>query len=103
MISIVLIFTVGIIPSLISVWVLRQAQAEANDRWQRAISRASRAWVPDDSPPDLPPEPWQIIGDRTCQFNAHSAYIRCAVNPAGPCQGCPHYEPAALTFPNLNY
>jgi hypothetical protein len=32
------------------------------------------------------------IGDVTCQFNAHSPYIRCAVNPSGPCQNCPHYE-----------
>ncbi len=103
MISIVLIFTVGIIPSLISVWVIRQAQADINDRLQRAISRASRAWVPDDSAPDLPPKPWQIIGDRTCQFNAHSAYIRCAVNPAGSCQGCRHYEPANFSLQNLNY
>ncbi len=33
-----------------------------------------------------------LIGDLTCQFNAQSAYLRCAVNPMGPCEGCPHYQ-----------
>jgi hypothetical protein len=33
-----------------------------------------------------------IVGDATCQFNAHSELIRCAVNPAGPCGGCQNYE-----------
>ncbi len=33
-----------------------------------------------------------LIGDITCQFNARCGYLRCAVNPQGPCQGCRHYE-----------
>ncbi len=34
------------------------------------------------------------IGDRTCKYNAHSPYIRCAVNPdVDTCEGCRHYEP----------
>lgn len=33
-----------------------------------------------------------IIGDITCEFNAQSSYIRCAVNPSGPCENCPHYS-----------
>lgn len=32
------------------------------------------------------------IGDTSCQFNARSPVIRCAVNPDGPCEGCQHYE-----------
>ncbi|MGQ9836849.1 MAG: DUF6464 family protein [Cyanobacteriota bacterium] len=32
------------------------------------------------------------IGDPTCRYNAHSPELRCAVNPHGPCEGCPHYE-----------
>lgn len=35
-----------------------------------------------------------ILGDGTCRFNAHSELIRCAVNPEGPCNSCPHYEQA---------
>lgn len=34
------------------------------------------------------------IGDPTCRYNAHSPELRCAVNPYGPCEGCPHYEKA---------
>ncbi|MBF2029933.1 MAG: hypothetical protein IGS48_24790 [Oscillatoriales cyanobacterium C42_A2020_001] len=44
-----------------------------------------------------------MVGDLSCQFNGRSAYLRCAVNPSGPCKGCPYYEP--ITFPeerNLN-
>ena len=28
------------------------------------------------------------IGDVNCQYNAHSALLRCAINPDGPCQDC---------------
>jgi hypothetical protein len=37
--------------------------------------------------------PPEYIGDPTCRYNAHSPELRCAVNPCGPCEGCPHYEP----------
>jgi Family of unknown function (DUF6464) len=34
------------------------------------------------------------IGDRTCKYNAHSPYLRCAVTPdVDTCEGCRHYEP----------
>jgi len=32
-----------------------------------------------------------VMGDITCQYNAQSEIVRCAVNPAGPCDGCSHY------------
>lgn len=28
----------------------------------------------------------------TCKFNAQSRYLRCAVNPCGPCENCGLYE-----------
>lgn len=34
-----------------------------------------------------------ILGDITCLYNAHSELLRCAVNPNGPCRGCPDYRP----------
>lgn len=34
-----------------------------------------------------------LVGDISCRFNARSCYLRCAVNPQGPCQDCRHYEP----------
>jgi hypothetical protein len=39
--------------------------------------------------------PMNYLGDTSCQFNAHSPFIRCAVNPSGPCQGCSFYEASA--------
>lgn len=35
-----------------------------------------------------------ILGDASCQYNARSELVRCAVNPQGPCHGCRFYEPA---------
>lgn len=36
-----------------------------------------------------------VIGDSTCEYNAHSELVRCAVNPSGPCQQCTHYHPSS--------
>ena len=35
-------------------------------------------------------EKW--IGDADCQYTARSQYLRCAVNPEGPCEGCKYKE-----------
>ena len=35
----------------------------------------------------------QDIGDPTCTHNAKSPYLRCAINPCGPCNGCIDYAP----------
>lgn len=32
------------------------------------------------------------LGDESCSFNAHSPYLRCAINPHGPCENCKHYR-----------
>lgn len=34
----------------------------------------------------------RIIGDPTCRYSARSEQVRCAVNPAGPCQGCHYFQ-----------
>jgi Family of unknown function (DUF6464) len=36
-----------------------------------------------------------VLGDASCQFNARSELIRCAVNPEGPCEQCRFYESLA--------
>jgi Family of unknown function (DUF6464) len=33
-----------------------------------------------------------VIGDTSCVYNARSELIRCAINPAGPCDQCHYYE-----------
>ena len=37
-----------------------------------------------------------VIGDIQCRFNARSELLRCAIHPAGPCQGCRDFEPMEL-------
>jgi hypothetical protein len=37
-----------------------------------------------------------FVGDETCDHNAQSPYIRCAINPCGPCEGCVNCEPHSL-------
>lgn len=32
------------------------------------------------------------IGDSRCKYNARSPHLRCAVNPAGDCKNCQHFE-----------
>lgn len=34
-----------------------------------------------------------VIGDVSCRYNARSEMLRCAVNPAGPCDRCCHHQP----------
>lgn len=34
-----------------------------------------------------------VLGDASCQYNARSELVRCAVNPQGPCDSCRFYEP----------
>ncbi|HEY9610514.1 DUF6464 family protein [Allocoleopsis sp.] len=37
-------------------------------------------------------EKLEAIGDRACKNNAQSPYLRCAVNPCGPCEECSYFE-----------
>jgi Family of unknown function (DUF6464) len=39
-----------------------------------------------------------VIGDITCELNARSPLLRCAVNPQGPCQGCRDYQSKLMTL-----
>ncbi|NJO41739.1 MAG: hypothetical protein HC769_09765 [Cyanobacteria bacterium CRU_2_1] len=93
------IVVLGLTPSLISIWLLRQADARAQERLRLAMESVANRGLP---ALRLPPDhhyvegTGYIIGDLTCRFNARSSYIRCAVNPIGPCQDCPHYQPKPL-------
>lgn len=35
----------------------------------------------------------KVDRQKTCRFNANSAFLRCAVNPSGCCSDCQYYEP----------
>lgn len=50
--------------------------------WRRQVILLRRQQVGEWGPP---------LGDPSCVFSAQSVWLRCAVNPEGPCQGCSHY------------
>ncbi|NES85027.1 MAG: hypothetical protein F6K10_28440 [Moorea sp. SIO2B7] len=92
----IFIIILVLIPPLISLLIIRKAK----QRWQARLRRirSIRSWQQveasslsenNDSNLDIYSN---FIGDSSCRFNAHSAYIRCAVNPDGPCENCIHYE-----------
>jgi len=92
------VFVLGLTPPLLSIWVMQRAKQQAQIRLRRSILQASTVRVLPRNP--LPPPDQYylegvgyLIGDITCRFNARSAYIRCAVNPSGPCDNCCDYEP----------
>ena len=93
---IILIFAFSLIPTLLSLWILHKAEEKAREGFRAAMEARSLTSLPRIQ---IPPDQHYIervgylIGDISCQFNAGSAYIRCAVNPLGPCQECFHYHP----------
>lgn len=102
------IFAIGLMPPLVSLWMMRHSEARTRAKLRQAMNAATRVRTqrhynttprPSDAAlGDLPMDRYYLegvgylIGDITCQFNARSGYIRCAVNPQGPCQGCRYYE-----------
>lgn len=92
----IFILVFGLTPSLFSLWMMRQADARAQERLRLAMESVASRRLPGLT---LLPEQHYVdglgyvIGDFTCRFNARSSYIRCAVNPHGPCQECSLYEP----------
>ncbi|HLO88045.1 MAG TPA: DUF6464 family protein [Nostocaceae cyanobacterium] len=113
MLQTLLVIIVGLLPSLLSLWVIRKTQLRANNRIQQTALSISRRQLRQytrplendgdrsDSRRETPDRYYlegvgYLIGDISCKFNARSGYMRCAVNPSGPCQDCRHYEPREL-------
>ncbi|MFH7027445.1 MAG: DUF6464 family protein [Heteroscytonema crispum UTEX LB 1556] len=99
MLRTLLVIAVGFLPSLFSLWILRKSQLRTRAQMRQAAMNLSRTRVRQSS---FRPESGDryylegvgyLIGDISCKFNARSGYIRCAVNPEGPCKGCRYYEP----------
>lgn len=90
-----LIFCLGLIPWVLSLLVMRSWEAGARARIAAArlavanrplhtqLQIADRTYIEGLGYP---------IGNITCEYNARSNYIRCAVNPEGPCQDCRYYK-----------
>jgi hypothetical protein len=94
MLDIIIILLVGIAPPILSLWMLHRTQSH-----YRQINLAVISTPIDLKLKALPPDEMTcidgfgyVIGKVSCKYNARSSYIRCAVNPSGPCQGCRHYD-----------
>jgi hypothetical protein len=109
-----LVIIIGFLPSLFSLWVIRKAQWRTRARLRQAASNFAqgrripqsvrrlegntRSTLVQDSLGETQRDRYYLegvgylIGDISCQFNARSGYIRCAINPSGPCEGCRFYE-----------
>ena len=107
-IKLALILTLSILPSLVYLLIFQKAKK----RWQTRLRRAQiltayhnhqgrlyrNSYGSDDfylARERRRPVTKYFIGDTSCVNNAHSPYIRCAVNPDGPCDGCIHYQKEA--------
>ncbi|QSJ18493.1 hypothetical protein JYQ62_06880 [Nostoc sp. UHCC 0702] len=101
MLKTLLVIIVGFLPSLFSLWMIRKTHLRTRSRMRQAAMSLSGVRIRQNIPPVEGDRYYldgvgYLIGDISCKFNAKSGYIRCAVNPSGPCQGCRHYEPKEL-------
>lgn len=97
MLIIILIFVVGLAPACISAYLSIRADRAAAKGEGPVGYGAPRSGVArlleggDDI--HYVDGMGYMIGDITCDLNARSPYLRCAINPMGPCDGCSAYEP----------
>ena len=100
LISIGVMFAIALVPAIAAWWILRrQSLAQlARSRVGRNVAQrfsslsSGRSPIPDDPEAIYIPGVGFVIGDISCQFNGRSPFIRCAVNPTGPCAECRFYQ-----------
>ena len=112
-IKLALILILSILPSVVYLLIFQKAKKRWQTRLRRAqiltayhnhqdrLYRGSYAYDRSRLPREgRRPVTKYFIGDTTCINNARSPYIRCAINPEGPCDGCIHYEKKQDRHPN---
>ena len=98
MLEALFIIAIGLIPAIISWFLMRKAEAHLRTRLRAAMNASANRQLnrfhrsPLSADHQYVEGMGYLIGDITCRFNARSAHIRCAVNPSGPCKECPYYE-----------
>lgn len=100
MLKTLLVVAIGFLPSLFSLWLMRKNRIRTrtllrraavthfprqprNQNGDRRIDNRDRYYLEGVG---------YLVGDISCEYNARSGYIRCAVNPSGPCDGCRFYQ-----------
>ncbi|MDY6899139.1 MAG: DUF6464 family protein [Cyanobacteriota bacterium] len=100
MLKTLLVVAIGFLPSLFSLWLMRKSRARTRSLLRRAAvtsyprqprSRSHHEIIDNHDRYYLEGVGY-LVGDISCEYNARSGYIRCAVNPSGPCDGCRFYE-----------
>lgn len=92
--DIVLLIGVAFVSALVSFILIRRAKRRFSERMRRIrVSNYYRTRHIFPSLPEMPRHYQDFIGDSSCRYNARSYHLRCAVNPMGPCEDCPLYEP----------
>ncbi|ASC73948.1 hypothetical protein XM38_049220 [Halomicronema hongdechloris C2206] len=94
MVVILLIFLIALGPAMVSAWIsyrYRQPTIEPV-RLEPPSASNLQTMLQGDRGLHYVEGAGYIIGDATCQLNARSPYLRCAVNPSGPCDGCSSYQ-----------
>jgi hypothetical protein len=103
MLIVLLIFGLSLLPALVSVAITLRTQNRLSADFSRAMEAASqrgiRALLRRDRDLNYVEGIGYLVGDFTCQMNARSPHLRCAMNPCGPCQGCAFYEEVAMEEP----
>ncbi|NES03072.1 MAG: hypothetical protein F6K22_09530 [Okeania sp. SIO2F4] len=95
MFEILLIFLIGIIPCLVSLWIIHKFAPRTTERLNSVrliVNYRQRTAISNQPEQQYIEGVGYIIGDLTCKFNARSSQVRCAVNPLGPCKGCRDYQ-----------
>lgn len=99
MLTALLILLIGLTPSAFSIWVMRQADTRMQARLRLVMNAVATRGIPGvrlSSDHRYVEGLGYIIGDLTCRFNVRSIYLRCTVNPSGPCEDCFDYQPREL-------
>jgi Family of unknown function (DUF6464) len=101
---IALIIILGLAPPVLSLWILRQANQRTAQQLRATMRRSAERRFAPGLPSEIAahgqlPADYRyveglgyMIGDLSCQFNARSKYLRCAVNPMGDCKTCSQYQ-----------
>ncbi|MBD0335897.1 MAG: hypothetical protein ICV62_10445 [Cyanobacteria bacterium Co-bin13] len=97
MLVIILIFVIGLTPAIISAVqsyrANRKTAEEMNYALEMTANRRINTLLNQDKDMHYVEGMGYMVGDITCGLNARSPYLRCAINPMGPCDGCKEYAP----------
>ena len=109
MLKTLLVVAIGFLPSLFSLWLMRKNRARTRTLLRRAAvtsfprqPRSQNDRRIDNRDRYYLDGVGYLIGDISCEYNARCGYLRCAVNPSGPCDGCRFYEERKLASKNMH-